>query len=103
MEIVQTVYCDSDKAKALTLTQDIITAHPDITAIYGANEQSLVGVARGVKETNSKAIVVGFDSSDDVIPLVQDKTIKATAVQKPYTMGYDAVEKYYEKLKWRKN
>ncbi|OCA96698.1 hypothetical protein BGS1_06725 [Clostridium beijerinckii] len=102
MEIVQTVYCDSDKAKALTLTQDIITAHPDITAIYGANEQSLVGVARGVKETNSKAIVVGFDSSDDVIPLVQDKTIKATAVQKPYTMGYDAVENIMKSLNGEK-
>ncbi|MBE6089141.1 MAG: sugar ABC transporter substrate-binding protein [Clostridium beijerinckii] len=102
MEIVQTVYCDSDKAKALTLTQDIITAHPDITAIYGANEQSLVGVARGVKETNSKAIVVGFDSSDDVIPLLQDKTIKATAVQKPYTMGYDAVENIMKSLNGEK-
>lgn len=92
MKVVQTVYCDSDKAKALILTQDIITANPDITAIYGANEQSLVGVARGVKETGSKAIVVGFDSSDDVLPLLVDKTIKATAVQDPYSMGYMAVE-----------
>jgi ribose transport system substrate-binding protein len=102
MEVVQTVYCDSDKAKALTLTQDIITAHPDITAIYGANEQSVVGVARGVKETGSKAIVVGFDSSDDVIPLLEDKTIKATAVQKPYTMGYSAVENIMKSLNGEK-
>ncbi|WP_315068593.1 ABC transporter substrate-binding protein [uncultured Clostridium sp.] len=102
IQVVQTVYCDSDKAKALTLTQDIITAHPDITAIYGANEQSLVGVARGVKETNSKAIVAGFDSSDDVIPLLEDNTIKATAVQKPYTMGYDAVENIMKSLSGEK-
>jgi ribose transport system substrate-binding protein len=98
MKVVQTVYCDSDKAKALTLTQDIITANPDITAIYGANEQSLVGVARGVKETGSKAIVVGFDSSDDVLPLLADKTIQATAVQDPYTMGYKAVENIMKSL-----
>ena len=102
MEIIQTVYCDSDKAKALTLTQDILTAHPDLTAIYGANEKSLVGVARGIKETGSKAIVVGFDSSDDVIPLLQDKTIKATAVQKPYTMGYEAVENIMKSLNGEK-
>ncbi|MGV8981463.1 substrate-binding domain-containing protein [Clostridium sp.] len=102
MSVVQTVYCDSDKAKALTLTQDIVTAHPDITAIYGANEQSLVGVARGLKETGSKAIVVGFDSSDDVIPLLKDKTISATAVQKPYTMGYSAVENIIKSLKGEK-
>lgn len=99
IKVVQTVYCDSDKAKALTLTEDIITANPDITAIYGANEQSLVGVARGVKETGSKAIVVGFDSSDDVLPLLQDGTIKATAVQDPYTMGYKAVENIMKSLK----
>lgn len=98
IKVVQTVYCDSDKAKALTLTEDIITANPDISAIYGANEQSLVGVARGVKETGSKAIVVGFDSSDDVLPLLQDGTIKATAVQDPYTMGYKAVENIMKSL-----
>ena len=98
IKVVQTVYCDSDKSKALTLTQDIVTSHPDIAAIYGANEQSVVGVARGIKETGSEAIVVGFDSSDDVIPLLEDNTIKATAVQKPYTMGYSAVENIMKSL-----
>jgi len=102
MKVVQTVYCNSDKATALTLTQDILTAHPDITAIYGTNEQSLVGVARGVKGAKSKVIVVGFDSSDDVIALLKDKTIKATAVQKPYTMGYSAVENIMKSLNGEK-
>lgn len=102
MQVVQTVYSDSDKTKALTVTQDILTSYPDITAIYGANEPSLVGVARAVKEKGSKAIVVGFDSSDDVLPLLEDKTIKATAVQKPYTMGYSAVENIMKSIKGEK-
>lgn len=102
MEVVQTVYSDSDKTKALTVTQDILTAYPDITAIYGANEPSLVGLARAVKEKGSKAIVVGFDSSDDILPLLEDNTIKATAVQKPYTMGYSAVENIMKSINGEK-
>jgi len=53
-----------------------------LTAVYGANEQSLVGAATAVKEKGlqDKITVVGFDSSDDVNALLNEKVIKATAV-----------------------
>ncbi len=102
MEVVTTQYCDSDKAKALSITQDILTSNPDLVGIYGANEQSLVGVARAVKEKGSKVTVVGFDSSDDVIQLLKDGIIKATAVQMPYEMGYLGVENIIKNINGEK-
>ena len=89
MEIVTTEYCDSDKVKALSITQNILTSTPDLTAIYATNEPSVVGVGRALKEKNNKDIImVGFDSSDDIIPLLEEGYVKATAVQRPYQMGY---------------
>lgn len=100
MEIITTQYCDSDKAKAISITQDILTAHPDITAIYAANEPSVVGVGRGLKETGrDDVILVGFDSSDDIIPLLEEGLVRATAVQMPYQMGYIGVETIIKDVK----
>jgi len=92
MKIVATQYSQSDKTKALSVTEDMLTANPNLTAIFAANEPSLVGAARAFKEKNVKnTILVGFDSSDDVIPLLKEDIIKATAVQMPFTMGQTAV------------
>lgn len=93
MKIVTTQYSQSDKTKALSVTQDILTAHPDLTALFAANEPSVVGAGRAFKEKNvTGTILVGFDSSDDVIPLLKDGIIKAVAVQMPYTMGVEGIK-----------
>ena len=104
MEIVGTQYCDSDKTKGINITQDFITANPDLTAVYGANEQSLVGAATAVKEKGlqDKITVVGFDSSDDVNALLNEKVIKATAVQMPYNMGNMGVRQVVDILNGQK-
>ncbi len=99
MKIVATQYSQSDKTKALSVTEDMLTANPNLTAIFAANEPSVVGAGRAFKEKNVKnTILVGFDSSDDVIPLVKEGIIKATAVQMPYTMGIEGVQQLANKF-----
>lgn len=99
MKIVATQYSQSDKTKALSVTEDLLTANPNLTALFAANEPSLVGAGRAFKEKNVKdTILVGFDSSDDVIPLIQEGIIKATAVQMPYTMGITGVQQLVNKF-----
>jgi len=91
--VLPTQFYNSDKQKALSLTQDLMTANPDLAAIYACNEPGTVGVGRALKEKNNKTIIeVGFDSSDDVIPLIKEGFCKATAVQMPYNMGFKGVQ-----------
>lgn len=93
IQILPTQYYNSDKQKALSITQDLLTANPDLAAIYACNEPGTVGVGRALKEKNNKTVIeVGFDSSDDVIPLLKENYLKATAVQMPYNMGYQGVK-----------
>jgi ribose transport system substrate-binding protein len=94
IKLVPTQYSDGDKIKALNITLDFITAHPDLAGIYGCNEGSTVGIARGVEQ--SKKIntikVVGFDKSQDIIAAVESGIVQASMVQNPYQMGYQGID-----------
>lgn len=89
IQILPTQYYNNDKQKALALTQDILTANPDLDGIFACNEPGTVGVGRALKEKNNqKVITVGFDFSDDILPLLKEGYVNATIVQMPYNMGY---------------
>ncbi|MCP2240325.1 ABC transporter substrate-binding protein [Thermoanaerobacterium thermosaccharolyticum] len=94
IQIVATQYSDGDQAKALSITEDLMTAHPDLAGIFGANEGSAVGVARAVEQKgmSGKIKVVGFDSSDNEINAIKNGSMQALVVQNPYKMGYLGVE-----------
>jgi ribose transport system substrate-binding protein len=99
IEVLQTQYYNNDKQKALSLTQDILTANPDLDAIFACNEPGTVGVGRALKEKNNRKVIeIGFDSSDDIIPLIKDGYLKGTIVQMPYNMGYLGVKAMVDKL-----
>ena len=94
IEIVGVQYCDSDPTKAANQATDFISANPDIKGIWGANDQSAIGVAQAVTEQgkNDSIIVIGFDNSDDIKAGLESGTIKGTAVQMPTMMGSEGVQ-----------
>jgi len=92
IKIVGVQYCDSDSTKAANQATDMLAANPDIKGIWGANDQSAVGVAQAVKEKGKDIMVVGFDNSDDIKAGLNDGSIKGTAVQMPTMMGSRGVE-----------
>jgi ribose transport system substrate-binding protein len=94
IKIVATQYCDADAAKALSITQDLITANPDLAGIFAANEPAANGVVRAIEQRNlsGKIKVVGFDSSDTEIASLQAGSLQAMIVQNPYKMGYLGIQ-----------
>ncbi|MZQ83193.1 substrate-binding domain-containing protein [Paenibacillus sp. 5J-6] len=77
-----------DRVKTL-LEQD-----PDIQGIAGLNETAALGAARAVKEKQrlNHIKIVGFDSSIYQIKLLEEGSLQATIVQKPFNMGYLSIE-----------
>lgn len=94
IEIVNTFYSDGDRAKALQITQDILTATPDIKGIFGANEGAAVGVANAIEQAGKAddVVVIGFDSSADEISYIEKGVMQGIVVQNPYNIGYQGVE-----------
>jgi len=94
IKLLTTKYSDGDKLKALSITQDIVTANPEIKGIYGTNEGSAVGVGRAIAEMgkSDSIVVVGVDSSAEEVELLKEGAIDAMVVQDPFNMGYMAVK-----------
>lgn len=91
--LLETQYYNNDTQKALEVSQNLLTANPNLKAIYATNEFGIVGACRALMEKKIDTVkVYGFDFSDDVLPLLESGICKGTMVQKPYDMGYKGVE-----------
>ena len=99
IEILPTQFYNNDKQKAFSMAQTILAANPDLDAIFTCNEPGTIGAGRALKEANNKKVIVyGFDSSDNIIPLLKEGYLKATIVQMPYNMGYFGVKTLVDKI-----
>src|SRR3954468_16287401 len=72
---------DCDETKGLNAAQDILTANPGVTAIYGACGPPITGALQAVKTAGKKPIVVGFDASPDEIKAIEAGDEAASVAQ----------------------
>lgn len=92
--VVEVVYCDSLFDKATELTAELMEKYPDLEMIAGMNEYSSVGAARAVQkyDMENKIQVVGIDSSQEAVQLMEKGIFKGIVVQKAFKMGYLGVK-----------
>lgn len=98
IQIVSTLYSESQMATALNQTTDVLTANPDLTGIFGANEPTAIGMGRALVQSGKagKIVAVGFDGNKDLQDFVRNGTLVATAVQGSYQMGYEGVKTLFQ-------
>ena len=81
---------------AIKKVGDILTANPDISVIWAANEGGTVGAVMAVKNAGKagQVAVFGTDTSEQLIGflLSDDNILQAITGQKPFEIGARAVE-----------
>jgi len=94
LEIVGPFYSQSQMATALNQTTDVLAAHRDLKAIFGANEPTAVGMGRALVQSGraGKVVAIGFDGNQDLQKFVEDGTLAGIAVQGSFQMGYLGVK-----------
>ena len=94
LEVVASLPGDWDRGKAANITNDILTSHPDLVAIFAAND----GMALGAVETvyaagkGGDVIVIGVDGNSDAVKSIKAGRLNASVAQLPYLVGKQAVE-----------
>ena len=87
-----------DQAEALSVTQTILQAHPDIKGVIAGNDTMALGAQAALQSANrNDVIVVGFDGSPDVTASIEKGEIKATVLQPASQiaqMAVDQADKY---------
>ena len=99
--IVEVVYCNSRYELSRQLTIELMEKYPDLKIIAGMNEYSSVGAARAVKASGAKdrVAVVGVDSSQEAVQLMENGVFKGLVVQKAFKMGYLGVKETVRMLR----
>jgi ribose transport system substrate-binding protein len=83
----------SDSNQALDVTNNILTAHPDLNGLFGSNEPSVIGASQALKQRGmqGKTTLVGWDAAPDELNGLKSGEISALIVQNPFRMGFDSV------------
>ena len=99
--IVEVVYCDSRYDRSYELTKELMEKYPDLKMIAGMNEYSSVGAARAVKaeRADDRIQVVGVDSSQEAVQLMEHGVFQGIVVQKAFKMGYVGVRETIKMLR----
>lgn len=89
--------------EAADLVQSILTAHPEINVIWAANEGGTVGAVTAVRNAGKQGqvLVFGTDMSEQIADflLADDNILQAVTGQKPFDIGFSAVESCAKALK----
>ena len=93
IELVSVLYSNSDIMQGVRVTEDMLTAKPNLAGIFAANEGGAVGAARALalRRLGGKVKLVAFDAAPAEMNALQKGTIQALIVQNPYKMGYEGV------------
>ncbi|MBT0769328.1 D-ribose ABC transporter substrate-binding protein [Kineosporia sp. J2-2] len=93
LEMVAQQTANWDQAEALSKTQTILQAHPEIKGIIAGNDTMALGAQAALEAAGrDDVIVTGFDGSPDVVASIEKDGIKATVLQPASQIAEMAVE-----------
>lgn len=82
-----------DEGEAYKQAQNILTAHPDMKAIFGESDAMALGAGRAAKQAGREGMYFyGIDGFPTMWPAIKAGIVTATAGQLPYSMGQLAVQ-----------
>jgi ribose transport system substrate-binding protein len=100
IKIVAEQFSGGDRAKAMQVTEDILTVHGDLAGMFASSEPTAVGASQALKARSlaGKVKLIGFDASEGLIQDLKNGVFSALVVQDPFKMGQEAVRTLAEKL-----
>jgi len=93
IKVVAKQAADFDRAKGLSVMENILQSQKDIKAVFAHNDEMALGALEALEAHGMKdVIVVGFDATDDAVKAVKEGKMAATIAQKPALIGENAVK-----------
>ena len=94
VKLVSTLYSESDAAKGMAVTENMLTSTPDLAGIFAANDPGAIGAARAIEQRRlaGKIKLVAFDAAQSEVDALKRGTIQALIVQNPFKMGHEGVK-----------
>jgi ribose transport system substrate-binding protein len=94
LQVVGRQPANSERSLGLTVMENLLTAHPDIKAVFATNDQMALGAVEAIQARKPGAgiVVVGFDATSEAVQAIVEGRMSASVAQRPFEMGRRSVE-----------
>ncbi len=94
LEVVGVYDCENDGTKAKAIVSRLLDAYPALSGFVCTNEVCNLAVAAQLTalDLGGRVAVIGCDNSQQQIQYLEQNVIQAIVIQRPFNMGYTAVE-----------
>src|SRR5689334_5742566 len=94
MNLVAEQTAEWDNAKGQAVTENIITAHPNLKALFASNDNMAMGAIQALKSAKmlDQVTVVGFDGNPEAARAILNGEMAISVAQRPYNMGAIGIE-----------
>ena len=101
VEVVASQTADWERARAYTVAENLLQAHPDLDAIFAANDEMALGALEAVAAAHrlDHVRVVGFDAIPDALANIRAGRMLGSVAQFPGEMGRLGVRHAVELLR----
>jgi ribose transport system substrate-binding protein len=91
--VVASGFSNISRLKASQEAEQLLKEHPGITMMVGTSGLDALGIYDAAKRLHRTDIAIyGYDDIPETLELIRLGHVQASVVQKPYTMGFRAVE-----------
>lgn len=91
------------RENAMTVTENILTAHKDVDFIYGSNQTCCMGAVSAVEALGAEVKVVGVDIDTEMVRAIKEGKLFATVAQQPLLLGEAAMQAAMIKIKGKES
>ena len=98
LDVVDKQTASFDRAKGLTVMENMLQANPEIQAVFAQNDEMALGAIQAIQAAGKtgEIQVVGFDGTDDGLAAIEAGTLSATVAQQPAEMGKLAMQAAFD-------
>jgi ABC-type sugar transport system substrate-binding protein len=92
-KVVSTLDAKCDREKGRTTMENMLSAHPELSAIYSISDTQTFGAVKAIQAVGKDPIVVSFDAQPEALKDIESGTvIDASVGQFPFKVGALAVK-----------
>jgi ABC-type sugar transport system substrate-binding protein len=92
LDIVASLPGDWGSLKAADIANATLERHPDLIAVFCANDDMALGAVEAARgKGKDKVVVIGIDGTQSALKSIRAGRLNATVAQLPYLMGMQAI------------
>ncbi|MBI1308650.1 MAG: substrate-binding domain-containing protein [Proteobacteria bacterium] len=103
LEVVASLPTDWDRLKAVEITADTLTNHPDLKVVFAVADAMALGAYEGARQKGADVaknlVIIGVDGNAEAIQAIKDGKMDASIAQLPGLMMKEAYAKTLRLLK----